>query len=174
MFSCLFTFSAVCLYFLFTAKIQIFDRIFDKNRRKLILGLIETFFSDFETLWGAKPMIFPLRVVFWSVSLWFRSWQVWRRLATRALLLLELLLLLWWSQNMSTRFLLLSPFRKHRFSFRAKATFDETFRLVSIGPFAAAAASVFLKFACLNISISRLKPELATLQGGKAKSTSSE
>ena len=74
-------------------------------------------------------MIFPLRVVFWSVSLWFRSWQVWRRLATRALLLLELLLLLWWSQNMSTRFLLLSPFRKHRFSFRAKATFDETFRL---------------------------------------------
>ena len=72
---------------------------------------------------------------------------------------------------MSTRFLLLSPFRKHRFSFRAKATFDETFRLVSIGPFA---ASVFLKFACLNISISRLKPELATLQGGKAKSTSSE
>ena len=73
---------------------------------------------------------------------------------------------------MSTRFLLLSPFRKHRFSFRAKATFDETFRLVSIGPFAA--ASVFLKFACLNISISRLKPELATLQGGKAKSTSSE
>ena len=74
---------------------------------------------------------------------------------------------------MSTRFLLLSPFRKHRFSFRAKATFDETFRLVSIGPFAAA-ASVFLKFACLNISISRLKPELATLQGGKAKSTSSE
>ena len=52
-------------------------------------------------------MIFPLRVVFWSVSLWFRSWQVWRRPATRA----ELLLLLWWSQNMSTRFLLLSPFR---------------------------------------------------------------